>query len=108
MDEQLPVILSSFQRLSEVAEAKREARRQEEEIRRAEQQRLEATRHRAAALQTELKRREDETNACREALHQQARRWEEIQRLQAYLAWLDQEQATNKTYQGEEYPLWRA
>ncbi|MBX8465009.1 hypothetical protein [Deinococcus sp. RIT780] len=107
LEEQLESILVYLQGVPLRAAEEREASRQQDEARLAEQRRREEEQARLAALQAERERRRQETSACREGLHDLARQWEDMERLRDYLAALDRGLLEPESVGAEEYREWR-
>lgn len=107
LEEQVESILVYLQGVPLRAAEEREASRQQDEARLAEQRRREEEQARLAAFRAERERRRQETSACREGLHDLARQWEDTERLRAYLAALDRGLLEPESVGTEEYREWR-
>ncbi|MBB5235538.1 hypothetical protein [Deinococcus budaensis] len=108
LEDQVPRIIAAFRAVPGRAEQRRQAEAVAAERRR--QQELETQRLRAleAQRQAELRRRREEEQACQETLLAHAQRWEEGQRLRAYLDWVRTQLQSSPNASTEAFQGWLA
>lgn len=108
LEDQMSGIIGAFRAVPGRAEQRRQAEAAEAERRR--QQELETQRLRIieAQRQAELRRRREEEQACQETLLAHARRWEEGQRLGAYLDWVRTQLQGSPDASTEAFRAWLA
>ncbi|WP_216327470.1 hypothetical protein [Deinococcus aestuarii] len=88
LEDQMSGIIGAFRAVPGRAEQRRRAEAVAAERRRQQELETQRLRMLEAQRQAELRRRREEEQACRETLLAYARRWEEGQRLRAYLDWV--------------------